>query len=326
MPFNPVKKNDISSQIKRIKFPFVSYFEDEEGLAFMHKRQWQYLALFILAFIWGSSFILMKKGLETFNASQVAALRIFLSFIFFMPFIMRRLKKLKRQNIIYILIVGFIGNAIPAILFTTGQTELSSSLAGILNSLTPLFTLLVGLTIFRISTGWKNIAGLILGLIGTAGLIINGSNHFISGNLWYVLLIIGATLCYAISVNTIKEKLKGIDGLSISVLAFLMIGPFAGIYLIFSDIGSAFEKSGSMDSLKYIIYLAFFSSFLAVTLFNTLIKYTSSVFASSVTYVIPIFAVIWGMLDGESVTYLQFIWMLLILLGVYLVNIKVIKQ
>ena len=318
-----MKLTKILSYIKDIRFPFNSYFEEENSFPFLKNKQWQYFILFVLAFIWGSSFILMKKGLESFSAGQVAALRLFLSFLFFIPFILRRIKKLNKKNFKDLLIVGFIGNGIPAIMFTTGQQELSSSLAGILNSLTPMFTLIIGLIFFKISTGWKNIVGLVIGLIGAGGLILNGTGHFINGNLWYSLFIVAATICYSISTNIIKEKLKGLDGLSIAALSFLIIGPWTGIYLLFTDIGEAFKDPDAMQNFWYIVYLSFFSSFLAVTIFNILIKYTSSIFATSVTYVIPIFAVMWGYFDGESVTYVQFIWLILILLGVKLVNKKV---
>ncbi len=309
--------------IGKIRFPFLARFEDEHGFDFLIKRQWQFILLFIIAFIWGTSFILMKKGIETFSAEQVAGLRIFLTFLFFLPFIAKRARRLTKSNLRYILIVGFIGNAFPALLFTLGQTELSSSFAGILNSLVPLFTLFVGLMFFRTRTAWKNVVGIVLGLLGTVGLILKGEDQFATGNMWFSLFIILATIFYSISANVIKEKLKELDGLSITALSFLVIGPFAGLYLCFLDLPASFQSPDALNSFMYIVYLSFFSSFLAGVIFNVLIKYTSTIFATSVTYIIPVFAVLWGLLDGESISLIQILFMLIILAGIYLVNRKV---
>ena len=292
----------------------------------LENQRGQYIMLLVLAFIWGSSFVLMKKGLQSFSANQVAGLRIFITFLLFLPFTFRIFHKLNRKNLVFLLIVGFIGNGIPAILFTTGQTEISSALAGILNSLTPLFTLLVGLSLFKTSTGWKNIIGVITGLSGTVGLILNGEGLFLTGNLWFALFIIAATVCYALSTNIIKEKLQGLDGFSVAALSFFLIGPWAGVYLLTSDFTTAIVADGALANFGFIVLLAFFSSFLAVILFNMLIKFTTSLFATSVTYIIPVFAIFWGLADGESIKFGQFIWIGVILFGIYLVNQKIKKS
>lgn len=301
------------------------YEAKTQSLAFLEKRSWQYVFLVFIAFIWGTSFILMKKGLQTYSANQVAALRIFLSFVLFIPFIIKTFRQLSRENVLPLMVVGIIGNGIPAILFTTGQTEISSSLAGILNSLVPLFTLIVGWVLFKSSTAWINILGIIIGLGGTIGLILLGGSHLKHGNPWFTLYIILAAFCYSISANVIKHKLKDLNGVSIAALTFLFIGPLAAIYLAFTDMSAAWHSPGHLLNLGYIFILAFFSSFLAVILFNILIKYTTTIFATSVTYVIPVFAVFWGVLDGEKMSFFQILCMFIILLGVYLVNKKQVK-
>jgi drug/metabolite transporter (DMT)-like permease len=288
--------------------------------SFLHKKTWQWLALIFLAFIWGSSFILMKHGLESFSSNQVAAMRIFISFLLFIPFIYKTLRKLKRSNIISLLIVGFIGNLLPAALFTVGQTEVSSSLAGILNSLVPLFSLMIGALFFKSKSTILNVIGILIGLGGTISLVLLGETHFQNGNTWFAFYIIAATVCYSISANVIKHKLVDLNGLSISSLSFLMIGPVAGVYLIFTDFSSALESPNFLQNLGFITILAVFSSFAAVIVFNVLIKYTTTIFATSVTYIIPIFAIMWGIADGESITLIQYSCMIVILLGVYLVN------
>lgn len=288
----------------------------------LNKKIWQWLLLFCLASIWGTSFILMKRGLVSYSNFDVAALRIFISFLFFLPLIIVNLKKLNRQNIISLLLVGFIGNLFPAFLFTTAQTQISSYLAGILNSLTPLFTLLVGYFFYRSEARFSNLIGLVIGLIGAIGLINNNGTNLPDQNLWFALFAVVATLFYGINVNEVKYKLKELDSLAIASLAFLFIGPLAGAYLLFTGFQIRADLPYHLESLGYITLLALFASVLAVIGINVLLKYTTALFASSVTYIIPVFAVFWGVLDGEPFHLFQVFWIALILLGVYLVKSK----
>ena len=286
----------------------------------LNKKIWQWLLLIALAFIWGGSFILMKKGLKVYSNFDVAALRIFISFIFFLPLIIINFHKINRGNIRSLILVGFIGSFFPAFLFTTAQTQISSSLAGILNSLTPIFTLIVGYFIYKSQVKFLNIIGLILGLVGAVGLISNNSNGLPDQNIWYALFAVIATLCYGFNVNEVKYKLKDLDGVSIASLSFLFIGPITGIYLLFSGFSVSAGNAIQLEALGYISLLAFFGSVLAVIGINVLLKYTTAIFASSVTYIIPIFAVFWGVLDGEPFALLHLVWIGLILFGVYLVK------
>jgi drug/metabolite transporter (DMT)-like permease len=286
----------------------------------LNKKYWQWLLLIALAFIWGGSFILMKRGLKAYSNFDVAALRIFISFILFLPLIIINYHKINRQNIRSLVLVGYIGSFFPAFLFTTAQTQISSSLAGILNSLTPIFTLVVGYFIYKSQVKFLNVVGLILGLIGAVGLINNNGNDMPDQNIWYASFAVLATLCYGFNVNEVKYKLKDLDGVSIASLSFLFIGPAAGIYLLYSGFSMSAENALQIESLGYIFLLALFGSVLAVIGINVLLKYTTAIFASSVTYIIPIFAVFWGVLDGEPFALLHLIWIGLILFGVYLVK------
>ena len=261
----------------------------------------------------------MKKGLDAFTSNQVAAFRIFISFLAFLPIAIKHFNKLKKENIISLLIIGVIGNAIPAFLFTKAQTRIDSSLAGILNSLTPMFTLFVGLLFYKSKLLSINIAGILLGLIGAIGLVSNGQN-ILAGDNSYAIFIVVATIFYGISTNEIKFKLPGMSGIAIAALSFFFIGPFAGIYLLFTDFSGAINSGVFLPSLGYIAILAIFGSFFAVMLFNTLIKYTSAIFGASVTYFIPIIAIMWGILDGEPFTFNHLLWFMVIIVGVYLVN------
>ncbi|MEN8221672.1 MAG: DMT family transporter [Acidobacteriota bacterium] len=283
------------------------------------KKSWQWVALFVLALVWGSSFILMKRGLESFSNEQVASIRIFASFLFFSPFFLKNLKLINRKNIKSLLIVGFLGSFIPALLFTKAQTVISSSLAGILNSLTPMFTLIIGWLFYKSTINSRKIIGLLLGLSGAVGLIYKGSDVLGSFNT-YSLLIVLATICYGITANEIKSNLKEMDGVKITMLGFLLSGPVAGIHLLFTKFPDTGVDKYLYTNLGYILILALFSSVLALILFNSLIKHAPLLFSVSVTYLIPIFAIMWGVFDGEVITIFNLMWMGVILMGVFLIN------
>jgi drug/metabolite transporter (DMT)-like permease len=286
----------------------------------LENKAWQWAILLFLSLIWGTSFILMKKGLTSYSHTQVAAFRIFFSFVFLLPFTIKNIKVIRRENIQSLIIVGLIGFAIPAFLFTKAQTRIDSSQAGMLNSLTPLFTLVIGLMAYRTSARWMNIVGLILGLAGAIGLMWNRDLNMLKGINVFALFIVVATICYGINVNEIKFKLMDLTSLEITSLAFLFTGPIAGVYLLFTDFTPASQTPDYLLNLAYIAILALFSSVIAVLIFNHLIKYTTTLFAASVTYIIPLFAIMWGILDGENIRLIQFFWIAIILLGVYLVN------
>ena len=286
----------------------------------LETRSRQWTALIFLSFVWGSSFILMKRGLESYSATQVAALRIFFSFIFLLPLTIKNLKVIRRDNIRSLITVSFVGFAIPALLFTTAQTNIDSMLAGMLNSLTPLFTLIMGALFYSSRTKLLNVIGLFIGLTGALGLMWNGDVQVLKGINGYALFVVGATICYGINVNEVKFRLAKLTSVQITSLAFLFTGPLAGIYLLFTDLSPATQTPDYLLNLAYIAILALFSSVIAVLVFNHLIKFTTTLFAASVTYVIPLFAIMWGLLDGETFAILQVLWISVILLGVYLVN------
>lgn len=279
-----------------------------------------WLVLLSLALIWGGSFILMKQGLRSFNFWQVSSIRMLSAFVFLLPFGIRNIKKINRQNILPILIVAFIGNLIPSWLYPLGQTNLDSSVAGILNSLVPVFVLIIGLLFFKKKTGWLQVIGLVVGLIGAAMLITN-DNLFQFGEMnFYALYIVLATVLYAININQVHRFLKSMTGLEIASLAFLFIGPVSGAILLFSDFSEVTVGDTFYFDFACIVALGLLGSALAVSLVNQLITRAGAMFASSVTYVIPIFAIFWGLLDGETLNYIQIIATLIIITGVYLVN------
>ena len=288
----------------------------------LNKPAIQWTLLFFLAFIWGSSFILMKKGLVTFDNNQVASLRIVISFLFLSPIIIKNFKKIKRNQWLKIFLAGLLGSGIPAFLFTKAQTHISSSLSGMLNSLVPLFTVLIGLLFFKLKLRWLKMLGVIIGLIGAIGLLsVGGGISVDNDDFLYSILVVIATICYAVNVNFIKTKLVEVNSVNITSFGFLLIGPLAGIYLFTSDFTHIMKTDEqAWMSLFYISLLAIFGTAMAVILFNMLIKRVSAVFASSTTYIIPVFAIFWGFLDGENIQLMQFVSIAVILTGVYIVN------
>ncbi len=286
------------------------------------KRWFQFTILMILAFIWGSSFILMKIGMLSFNSGQAAALRILMASLALLPMAIKHISKLQRKDLKSILIAGFIGSFFPAFLFMKAETRIDSSLAGMLNSLTPVFTLLVGLLFHRTTAKGLQVVGLSLGLAGATGLILAGDGfHLVSVN-GYALYIVLATSFYAISINQIKSKLTHLTGVQITSFSFLFIGPLALIYLLTTDFAPVTVNPSWPLHLLALAALAIIGTALAMLLMNSLVRHSSAVAASSVTYVIPVFAIMWGLIYGERVTLFHIICMSFILAGVYIINWK----
>lgn len=286
-------------------------------------RLLQWTILLVLALIWGSSFILMKRGLEAFTSAQVAALRMFIAFLFIIPFIFRHVRQEHIKHWKGFLATGMLGNFIPAFLFTKAETGISSALTGMLNSLTPLFTLILGVVMFNAKTKWLNVMGILIGFAGAVGLLTVDKPENINNNAIFGIYVVIATICYGLSVNIIKKWLGGVNSITITVWALLMCGPPAGIYLFTTDFLDRLSTHPlAWPSLGYVCILAIFGTALSVMIFNVLIKMTNALFASSVTYLIPIVAMGWGFIEGEPLELLHFAWIGLILLGVWLVNKK----
>ncbi len=285
-------------------------------------RTEKWTMVLLLSIVWGSSFILMKRGLEHFSSWQVAAYRIFLSFLVLFPVIIKHFKVLRSKYLFPLIMVGVLGNFIPAFLFTKAQTVIDSSFAGMLNSMVPLWTLIIGLAFFKTKTKLINIVGVVIGFIGTVGLLLTTGNG-IEINFQFGSLVILATICYGFTANIIKKYLQDLDAVILTSLAFSLIGLPAGIILFSTDfIQIVIHEQGALGSLGYLTILAVVGSAMAVILFNMLIKKTTAVFATTVTYLIPVVAILWGVFDNEKPGIISFGLMLVILLGIYLVNSK----
>lgn len=290
----------------------------------MIANQKKWLILFVLSIIWGSSFILIKKGLVALTPIQLGALRVVLTgfFLFIVGF--NSLKTLHKKNYKWIVLSGFIGTFFPAFLFAYAETEVDSAITSILNSLTPLNTVLIGLSIFKIGATRRQFIGVVIGFIGTALLIAEGADLNPDQNYLYAGFIILATVMYGINVNLIKKFLQDEKPLAIATGNFIPIIIPAILILVYADFftKSTFEIDGIYESIFYIILLSAFGTALAKVLFNRLVQMSSPVFASSVTYVMTIVAVLWGLLDGERIGFVQVLGGVIILCGVYLANKK----
>ncbi len=281
-----------------------------------------WIILITLSLVWGSSFILMKKGMVAYTSDEVAALRITIASAFMLPFLAKHYQFDLKKNLKGLLLMGVFGNLIPAFLFTKAETEISSSLTGMLNALTPLFTILIGFLIFKTKISTLKLLGVGIGFIGAITLILFSNNNDTSKNSLYAFYVVAATLCYAISLNGIKAYLGNTNSLTATVWSFTLIGPVAAIYLFgFTDvIKHTNEHPYALNSLGYICILAIVGSALSVVVYNTLIKQAGTVFSASCTYLIPIVAIVWGLLDGENVNLFQIIAVLVIIGSIWMIN------
>jgi drug/metabolite transporter (DMT)-like permease len=281
--------------------------------------RWVYLA--ILALIWGSSFILMKRALLGLTPIQVGALRTLFTAIFLILIGGKKIFKIKRKHWYYLTLNGFVGTFFPAFLFAFAIDKIDSSIASILNSLTPLNTLIFGALVFGFSFRKRQLIGVLIGLVGTLMLILKGAELNPNQDYFYASFILIASIGYALNVNILKKYLFDLDALSITVANFVLLIIPTLIVLWFTDFFETFELNQSTKTgMFYLAILAVFGTGLAKIMFNRLIQISTPIFSSSVTYLIPIVAITWGILDGEKITLFQVFSGAIVMFGVYLVN------
>lgn len=282
------------------------------------------ILLIILSLIWGTSFILIKQGLKVFSPDEVGALRVSAATLFLLPFALLRFKELNKRDYFNLFISGMMGIFIPAFLFAWAQTKLESSITGILNTLSPVWTMILGALFFSQRFRGFALAGIIISFMGAVILALSRSSASISGFNIYALLIVLACVFYGANLNWLKFKVSNISSITVTSVALLITGPFAMLYLFgFTDFTvNLVETPGAWKAFAYIAVLALMSTAIANLIFTKLVKISTPLFASSVTYIMPIVAVMWGVLDGEKLFIGHFIGMVAILLGVYLSNKK----
>lgn len=284
----------------------------------MNARQLKWVYLMILALIWGSSFILIKKGLVGLSALQLGSLRILFAAIFLLLIGFKSLTKIPKEKWKYIALTSLFGTFIPAYLFAIAETEIDSSITAILNSLTPLNTLILGAIVFGINFKRSQVWGVFIGLVGSMLLVFNGAINHPEQNYYYAILVIIASICYAVNVNLLKKYLHDLSPLSITTgnFAFLVIPTF--LILSFSGFFEVVHVAKVQHSILFIMILGVLGTGIANILFFKLIQMSSPVFATSVTYLIPIVAFFWGLLDNEMLTSVQFFGAFIVMIGVYL--------
>ena len=284
----------------------------------MESKQLKWVYLMVLALVWGSSFILIKKGLIGLTALQLGSLRIIFAAVFLVLIGFKSLSKIPAYKWKYIALTSLFGTFIPAYLFAIAQTEIDSSVSSILNSLTPLNTLILGALAFGVQFKRNQIFGILIGLIGSALLILNGAMHHPEQNYYYAILVLIASICYAVNVNLIKKYLHDLSPLSITTGNFIVLFFPAFIILFFSGFFEVVHDVKVQESIVFIVILGVVGTGIANILFFKLIQMSSPVFATSVTYLIPVVAFCWGLLDNEMLTPVQFFGAFIILIGVYL--------
>ena len=284
-------------------------------------RKWG--TLVILSLIWGSSYILIKKGLTGLTPIQLGSLRVIVTTLLIAPIGYQKIKHIPREKMKWVALSAFVGSFFPAYLFAFAETEISSSVTAVMVSLTPLFTLLISVIIFGEELLKKQVLGV---LIGFTGIIVLVNNELISSsfNILYVMFIVLAAFCYAINANVLKYKLSNIPALGIVFMSFLFMFIPAFIILCFSSFPFSDFASDPLiiESIIYIVILALFGTAIAKVLYIKLLAISTPVFSVSTTYLMPVVAIFWGLLDGEEFKLTQFTGTAIILLGVYLVTKK----
>ena len=288
----------------------------------MDKKNLKWIYLIVLSLVWGSSYILIKKALIGLSPLQVGSLRTIISTVLLLLIGFSSLKSVPKDKWKWILITGLV-SFIPPFLFAYAQTEIDSALAAILNSLTPLATLIIGVGFYRFKIDKKQISGVIIGLIGSVLLMYQGSVINPDQNLLYVFFIIFASILYAVQVNLLKVHLQDVSAVAITVGNFIFIFPLAVVIFFISDYKQIDINNEDVKvALFCLLILSIVGTVFAKILFNKFVQIASPVFASSVTYTLPIVALFWGLLDGEVFTLNQLFATVIILTGVYLANKK----
>ncbi|MDR6195581.1 drug/metabolite transporter (DMT)-like permease [Siphonobacter sp. BAB-5404] len=273
-----------------------------------------------LALTWGSSFILMKQALHTFSGIQIASFRLLAAGAFFVPILLTQVNNLPTaKQWFWGFVCGMVGSFIPAYLFSFAVMHMNSSLVGILNAFTPLFVLIIGFLFFKQKMTSRQVIGLALGLIGCILITLSGNKGAITFN-YYSLLVILATVLYGINPHLLKTYLSDLKPFILTGITFVTVAPLAAAFLFQTDFVHRFEEAHAGWSFAAAVTLGLVGSGIAMIFYNQLLQLTGPVFVSSVTYLMPIIAVAWGVIDHEQIQAQHFVGMAIILFGVYLVN------
>lgn len=288
-----------------------------------------WLLLILLSVVWGASYLLIKLSLHDFDGNerlkpdQLGAVRMVIAALVLLPFFFKSYKEIKRKHLVAILISGFCGNGIPAYLFAYAQMHLESAVTGMLNSFVPIFAIAISALVFGFKVRWNHLVGIVIGITGAYVIVyskLQGVTITKEEIVPFVLVIL-ATLCYAISLNVIKYKLVELKPMTITSAAFLSVGLPSLVYLLSTDIIGQFASQEHIwEGIGIVSLLAIMGTAVAVYLFNHLIKISSPLFASSVTYFIPVVATLLGVMSGEKISFYEISGMAILIVGVLLIN------
>lgn len=278
------------------------------------KEKWILLAL--LSLIWGSSFILIKKSLDHFNPYEVGALRVLIAGLVLLPVAIKNIRKFPKKNVKWLILAAITGNFIPMFLFPIAETEVSSSIAGIINSMMPIFVIIVGALLWKFETTKRQIIGVLISFSGACILAFSGGEGG-EFKLIPILLLLLATLLYAISTTTVKSKLSDVPAKILSAFVFSLVLIFPSlIALVFAGFFNELKMDNNLlVGLGFVSLLSVFGTGLAMMLNYRLLSVSTPLFASTVTLLMPIVAIIWGILDGEKLTIMQGFGGVIILAG-----------
>jgi len=280
-----------------------------------------WLLLGALTLIWGSSYILIKKSLVVFSPVEMGSLRISLSFLACIPFLYKAVQDIPKEKYPYIIFVGLFGTGFPAFLFAFAMVHISSSVSGIINSLSPLFTVLTGLLLFGVVVTRTKMIGVLIGFLGAIVLVLGKKNLNFKADLFYALLPVLATFCYGLNSNFVKRFFPTTNALYVTAIAMSVMGiPSLAVLFSTNFVFKMQHTEGAIFAFSCVFFLALFGTVIAWLLFYRLVQRTDALMAASVTYLIPVVALAWGLADGETLNMIQLAGMGLILAGVYFVG------
>ncbi|MBU2705366.1 DMT family transporter [Zooshikella marina] len=285
------------------------------------------MLLILLSLIWGSTYILIKQGLTAFNALDVGLLRTFFSGFFFIPlyfWLRPALRHLSLNDWKCLALTGFFGSVFPTLLFAVGQQVVPSALVGMLNTLQPVFVLVIAFFAFNQRFSRSELLGTGLGCIGATVLVLSSADLTnITHHLFYCGVVLLGMISYGIASNLIRHRLKHISAVRLTAISISIwsIPAFIGIVLRYS-LGQVSTSSHTVAALLAIAVLALLGTCVAISLYSRLIIRYGLIFAVSITYFIPIVAIMWGVLDGEAIFFLHFIGLVLVLGALYLINYR----
>lgn len=286
----------------------------------MNNKLISWLLFILLCLIWGSSFILMKVSKEGLTAPQIAGLRIFSAGLVFLPFAISHFRQIPRSKLVLVILTGLFGNLLPAFLFAAAIIHIDSSLTGILNSLTPICVVILGILIFRDKIGSRKIMGVLVGFAGLCILTFTQKDVSLQ-NLGYASLVILATISYGLNVNLVSHYLQGVKPVQVASVSLAIMAIPSGLVLWQQDFFTLdFNDTVVQWSVINSAILGIVGSAIATALFYILVQKAGGLFASLVTYGIPFVALAWGFMDGEAITIIEIVCLLIILVGVFLAN------